>query len=528
MNLFDFTTKEQITNQEPIENNIIEKEEDDMLFTKEKKADNAGSKKNNKLNFIDKATVFTIYGLVRGADFIATDLVGGRLHRKVKEKVADNKARRLLKKQGWCDVNNGPEVETATVPAVINVTDEDLKIPFTVEQPAEKMAVNNAMLNDIITKYNYSNKILAATILYCADKIDEVQVGAVLTNLENADINENIEFVNSITMFYTGKRFAENPRFKDIEFNVNPESLETVTRDLAGLDIMKGNDIFSTIIEKSKEYIKTHSDKIPVIFDNAKLDLFTSNCSKELIAKIEKEYGDIISKYPHVLNKLPGGMIELSIKKSEDSIDKYTIDPGLIFGGEYKMMVTNGTSEILTSNKTIIEKYIDNSSYKITEAEYNQIMTEEHQFFNQSLMLNYDIANSWSKIKELAADPLLEFQARLNYIRAEIIDRYLISPRMRIKNFKDEANFIIVSDNKCNSPLEEMAKETLTGLTVKVKDDKFTIEFSDENGNKISSETISTDINLCMNFMIGTIGLSDVRRASAIMTTTDAIMGKTK
>jgi hypothetical protein len=90
-----------------------------------------------------------------------------------------------------------------------------------------------------------------------------------------------------------------------------------------------------------------------------------------------------------------------------------------------------------------------------------EMLINEHQFLDQTLMINYDFTNINAKMKEMSIEDMQMLEAKLNYIRAEVIDRFKVSPRMKIKNFKSIDSFQVSSDNKIPSPMEEMTKEVI-------------------------------------------------------------------
>ena len=461
------------------------------------------SKKSKKLNIADIAVITTAYGAVCTADFVVDDIICGGLFYKAKDKIKNIKNKKHFKKFGWRNASkeeaeNGIVAESfSEVPAVIEVNTNDLINPdntnhvvqFSVQEDEANKVINNNMINSIIKKYNYTEKLLVTALLWCCGKIEDSQVGAVISNAElEGGTYEKLAYINSITLFFIDKRFASNPNITDIEFNITPSSLESVVRELSTLDILKDNKVLSTIINKTREYIAEKANKTIIVFDNAKLDLNVSNCPKELMSKVEGAYGDILANYKHLMNKLPGGLVEVIVFKSDTKAIRYTVDPGVIHSGECKWMVSDGNVEYFTSDKEIVRNVVDND-YLITPQKALDMIIAEHQFVKQDLALNYDFTLIYNKMKEMNREEMMLLEAKLNFIRAEVMERFKVSARMKVKNFKSLDSFIVVSSNNIPSPLDEMSKNYVEGLTIKCKGDNYIIELRDENGNKTFADT---------------------------------------
>ena len=499
------------------------------------------SKKSKKLNIVDIAVITSTYGAVRTVDFVVDDIIGGGLARKAKTKIKNIKSKKHFKKFGWRNASK-EEAENAVtaesfseVPAVIEVNTNDLTYPdstnhvvqFTVQEDVVNKVINNNMLNDLIKKYNYSDKLLVTAILWCCGKISDAQVGAVISNAElEGGTYEKLAYLNSITLFFIDKRFAANPNIPDIEFNITPSSLESVVRELSTLDILKDNKVLSTIINKTREYITEKSNKTIIVFDNSKLDLNVSNCPKELVSKIEGEFGDLLAGYKHYINKLPNGLVEVIVIKSDTKGARYIVDPGVINTGEYKWMVPSiNDIEYFTSDKEIIKKVID-CDYIISPEEALQMLINEHQFLKQDLAINYDFTLINSKMKNLDRDELMLLEAKLNFIRAEVFDRFKVSARMKVKNFKSLDSFVITSGSTISSPLDEMTKDYVDGLTIKCKGDKYIIELRDVNGNLTKTDTVEMPDELVKLMLVDNASLQTIKKMKSGIKVQDAVYNK--
>lgn len=513
-NVIDITTGKVVEAVEAVEEKIEE------VGQKKKKKD-----KKNSISLIDAGILCAAYGTFKVLDLVVNGDVN-EIGTKIKKSIAKSKENRHFIKFGWRDASkeeaeNAVSAEPITnPPAIIDVPESDtVKINFTVNQEEESNKyMNNHELNTLIKKYNYSDKLLATAILWLCDKIDQAQVGAVISNSDpEGTAFDKIVYINCITMYFADKRFATNPMYTDIEFNVTPDDLEKIIRDLSALDIMKGNEVLSDIITKTKEYIAKRSNKAVIIFDNSKLDLNVSNCPKETVAKIEGAFGDLLSGYTHTMNKLPEGLVELFVTKSETQTARYLVDPGVIFAGEVKFMVadTNG-SDYFTSDKDIIKKVID-MDYRLTSQEAMEMLIKEHQFLKQNLLLVYDFTLINSKLKDMEQQDITNLEAKLNYIILEIADKFKVVPRMKIKNYKSIDSFVVVSNGKIPSPLDEMSKQVVEGLTIKVKGDEYIIELRDENGNMINTATVSMDFSVCVQSLYENMSIETMRKAQTMI-----------
>ena len=505
---------------------VAESQENEVPFDEDSKETKKKAKKKKKsINVIDVTLLGAIYSGLKIYDIVTDGIIHGGLAGEIKDKKAEKKARKaekLQEKQNYKLVS-----EEIVYPPAIVESDEPKTAEFTVQQDANTQPVNNIMLNNLIRKYNYTDKILATAALWCCEKIDDDQVGAVIASIDTDESNnEKLIFLNSATMFFADKRFATNPKFTDIEFTVSAESLETVIRDLSTLDILRDNQILSDIISRSKEYIKAKSNKNVIIFDNSKLNLNVSKCPQQVVSKIERVLGDVLAECNHTLNQLPTGLVELRMFKSEDQTDIYTIDPGVIFAGEVKLLVSdvNG-NDYFTSNIPTIRKFVLNNSYRVAMEDVPEMLINEHQFLDQTLMINYDFTNINAKMKEMSIEDMQKLEAKLNYIRTEVIDRFKVSPRMKIKNFKSIDSFQVSSDNKIPSPMEEMTKEVINGLTIKVKKDEYTFELRDENGNLTNQDKVTMDYSIVVQLASGTVDINTARQLNNTIKVQNTVNG---
>lgn len=365
---------------------------------------------------------------------------------------------------------------------------------FTVKSEENNdVPINNSMLNEIVKNNNYRDKLFAAAILYCCKRISADQMGALISSINPEDeaVKENIEYVNSITRYFTGYNFAPNPIYKDKEFKLTEEQVQ-VARDVLALDLLSGNPVTSLIIEKLREWARNEG-KLLIIFDNNKMDLFQNEAPKNVVRKVEDNFGELLKDYKHKISALRSGLIELSIARDTGIVESYLIDPGYVIGQDMKVLVKGaGDTDIYTSNKDILSKVFA-GGYILTPEEVKSILVEEKQFYEQGLYLIYDFSNSKSIFEKSTRDDVDILESKLKMVKDITYRTFDTYCRFRIKNYKNVDSFIVVSDAKCKVPMGEMVATIIPGLVIKVNNNEISITLNDVNGNALYSNKYVLD-----------------------------------
>lgn len=374
-------------------------------------------------------------------------------------------------------------------------TDDEGKVKFTIKNEENNNdPINNAKLDEIVQKYTYRDKLLAASLLYCCKRISPDQLGALISSIDpDPDIvKNNIEYVNSICKYFTDYYFVSNAEYEDREFNLEDNQIDII-REITCLDLLNGNPVTSQIIERLREWARKNN-KTVIIFDNSKLDLFQSDAPKSMMSLIEGAFGELLKDFNHKISKLPNGLAEISIARDYGVVDTYIVDPGLILGQGAKVLVPsyNG-SDYFTSNLVILRKAFLNKAYQMNAEEVKNVITNENQFYNQFIYNVYDFSNSARIFKDASREDIDALEARLKLVM-DIVDRQFGGLcRLRLKNYKDPNTFIIVSDDKCKSPMDESIHVLFHGLVIKIHSGKIDTTIADVNGNLIFSNSIQLD-----------------------------------
>ena len=470
-----------------------------------------------KFNPVEMAAIAGAVVTLKVTDFIVDDLICGGLKDKIKEKkiIEERKSFFANVKQKAAELKDKIKIKKSdkeehevvseeeifgTELAVVDPVEEEDKGLFSVVDDTVKKdeTLNNVLVNELIKKYNYSGKLLAAAILWLCGKIDEKQVGGILMAIDNNEkyYTDNINFINSVTKYFCNRNFASSPIFKDVEFNINPKDLKLVVTDMSHLDTLSGNEVLSVIIDKTRKYVQEKTGEYIIIFDNAKLDLFKSDAPKSLVTKVETYFGKFMDNMPHIVTKLDTGMLKLSVKY--DAIMEprdFVIDPGIAFGTDYKVRAFDEEGNTIfispAVNETIVANIFNDPNYRVSMKDSFDCLTKQHNFRQYDLYVNYDFSACNQKIADLTFEEQEALMDKLMVIRKMIENKFSTSPRMRIKNFKNVNAFIVVSDNKCKVQYEEFSSSILQGLRVKVIDSKYTLEITDENGNLIQTNEYS-------------------------------------
>ena len=411
-----------------------------------------------------------------------------------KDKIKKNLARKSV----IIDVNEDelvdPDSESTAITIVTDDAEDSSPLFSVKEEETNDDPISNAKLDEIIKNYNYRDKLFAASLLYSCNRISADQIGALINAIDGdkETVKSNIEYVNSIVRFFTGYDFASNPVYEEKEFKLEDGQMQVV-RDITGLDLLSGNPVTSQIIEKLRIWAREH-DKVIIIFDNSKLDLFQDDAPKSIIKLVEENLGEFIKDYKHKVCKLRSGLIEITIVRDTGKIDSYIVDPGIVIGQGVKVLVQNvNGQDLFVSSHTILRKTFLNKAYAMTLEETKNVLDNENQFYKQQLYTVYDFSNSSKIFKDATREDINVLENKLNMINDIVFNTFGKTCRMRIKNYRSNDAFIVVSDPKCKVPMEEMIKTIIDGLVIKVNGNQIFINLNDENGNNMYNETISLD-----------------------------------
>ena len=152
----------------------------------------------------------------------------------------------------------------------------------------------------------------------------------------------------------------------------------------------------------------------------------------------------------------------------------------------------NNNSFYLTDNLDICAKYLENVNYVLSEEEIENIIHD--QFRTQNLYLTTYLSKC--PINTLTQEAISDFETSI-IVMQKIVAEFMKMPvKFRVKDFKDPRNFSIISDIKCNSPIEA-AKSTaiVQGVKGKMVDNAIQLRFENENGDPVTEYTfnIKTD-----------------------------------
>lgn len=431
-----------------------------------------------------------LYGLFSAMEFVGYDLLTGDVFKSKKKKKDDKVEEQPVRELTEEEKKYGEDVDLVQeLPAVVEVVAEDKEAegPFTINKEDENILLNNVEVNQLLKKYNYDEKILASAILYICGKVTADQIGALISSIDPKAIDDNMNTLNSITLFYTGRAFATTIVDRK-QFDFDTVKLEKVVREVVGLDILKNNDNITNIIDKTKKYVADKTGKSAIIFDNSKLNSVKSKVSDSAKRKVEGFIGELVKDYEHILfnDERCQGIIILQLITDKGTKD-IPVDIGGLLGECKVIMRDINQMPFYTSNKELIKKFIE-EDYILNDKDIANIKVSEHQFVNHALYAYYSVAQVQNKLSELSRENYNIFEGKLQFILGMISAKYGVTPLMRVKNFKDQNNFILVSDIKVKSPGLSTEFPILPGLTVKVSEEFFDIVIKDENGNVIDSD----------------------------------------
>lgn len=324
-------------------------------------------------------------------------------------------------------------------------------------------------------------------ILYIGSVIDTEQV---MKRLDNKNVADEIEFLNSFTKFFTGivmvtgyNSFMINDIFSKMK------NLEDIVKFEATYEGIEQNDAIDHVLEKSRELmveferatLTAHGEKdpdpvVPLVFINKNMELGKhQNVTKQQIAALNKALAGIIEQYQYQFNGI-NGLIELVIQ-TDGRFDSYKIDPGTIIGNGYNLIyqVNNMTYYInISKHKDIVAKILANRYYMLTPQEFQLIAQDI--FTNPMIYAMVDMSKGPEFLPKISPEEFNKLGKKLTFIMnldwskfADGRDGLIPCGRLRFRSFKSIDDFTLVSDNKCKTPLPGVLWSNVSeGLSVKV------------------------------------------------------------
>ena len=340
--------------------------------------------------------------------------------------------------------------------------------------------------------------LTVTSILYMASVITPEQL------YKRCKSNDDIEVVNTIIKFYSGLPITSNINCLNINEVISLNLLKeivTFESQYYNSNLNKdeeNNIVVDEIVEKTRDLIieanrnnmkmdgvEDPDPVVPITFINKNLDLNQpQRLSKGIINKLEKEFGDILCMHNHQFNRI-NDLIELMIY-SNGRMDQYIIDPGSIIGNGFNVIcnIPGDTILVNAKHKDILAKAFADITYVLTPEEISRV--NEDMFLNQSIYRMIDMSKGPEILPKLTNEEFVKFGKKLSFIlNLEWNPVIIPASRLRIRSFKSIDDFVLVSDNKCKSPLYGYTLANITpGLTIRVSGDDVIVKLGDEIENK--------------------------------------------
>lgn len=356
-------------------------------------------------------------------------------------------------------------------------------------------------VEDAISKIKGSKKLIDLTIssmLYMASVITPEQLYKRCKN------NDDIEVVNTMIKFYSGLPIASNISC----LNINEVISLNLLKDIVNYEAEyykktlspteDGNIIIDEILEKTRDLIieanrndlkmdgvEDPDPVVPIQFINKNLDLTQpQRLSKGVLNKLEKEFGDILCMYHHQFNRI-NDLIELIIY-NDSRMDQYIIDPGTIIGNGFNVIcnIPGDTILVNAKHKDILAKAFANKNYTLTPEEVSRANND--MFLNQSIYRMIDMSKGPEILPKLSDEEFTKLGKKLSFILNLNWNPVIIpASRLRIRSFKSIDDFVLVSDEKCKSPLAGYTLPNITpGLIIRVNGDDILVKLGEDVENK--------------------------------------------
>lgn len=362
---------------------------------------------------------------------------------------------------------------------------------------SDDMLDNN--IDEAITALPYVDpvkvKLTLLSILYVGYVITPEQI---YKRINGKNSMSELEIVNTIVYFYSKTTFypAANrlminevfDKVKDLVSIINFESsYNELSKNEALTEIFtKTRDLLTEFDKKVKE--ANHDEReaeVPIMFINGNLD-FTKpqGLTKQVVNQITKAFGETLNGYSYQFNRI-NDLIELVIYNN-GRMDSYLIDPGTIIGNGYNMIHPDGNFSrfINLKHKDIIAKILQNKQYMLNFEELQRIGND--MFTNTFIYKMIDMSKGPEFLPKLSQEEFYKLGLKLSFVlnlpwSSNGLDGKIPMSRLRFRSFKSVDDFVLVSDDKCKSPLAYTTYNVITpGLVVKVAEDKVVVKCGED------------------------------------------------
>lgn len=360
---------------------------------------------------------------------------------------------------------------------------DDDKLAENIEDACQNIKGNGKLIDLAITSIMYMASIITPEQLY-----------------KRCKNNDDLEVVNSIVKFYSGLSVSVGANCLNINEVISLNLLNEVVGyeskyyNLHFNSTEEPNIIIDEIVEKTRDLMIEASRNnmkmdgiadpdpvIPIRFINKNLAIaHPTTLNKGVLTKLEKEFGDVLCMYAHQFNRL-NDLIELMIY-SNGRMDQYLIDPGTIIGNGFNVICNapgNDTVMVNAKHKEILSKVFANAAYVLTPEEMMEV--NKDMFMNQAIYHMIDMSKGCEILPKLSEEDFVKLGKKLSFIINLPWNPAVIpAGRLRIRSFKSVDDFVLVSDDKCKSPLPTSNLTNITPeLTVKVSGDDVVVKLND-------------------------------------------------
>ena len=383
-----------------------------------------------------------------------------------------------------------PEDGVKNEVSLIKIKDDEVEILDPVYEPVflsdDELEENLEEAYKFIRGDGRQIKLCILSIFYMAQIIKPEQV------FSRCKTTEDIEFINSVVKFYSGICVVPSCNTLSINEVVSLNLLKQVIDFESNYEILIDNDPLYEIVKKTedlfmemdKKNLKINGNegvdpKVPLFFTARNMNLTANHgVSKAVVNKLEKEFGSLLSKYAYQFNNM-GEMIELVIH-SNGRLDSYYIDPGTIIGNGFNVIcnIPGDTIMVNQKHKDILEKVFENNLYVLSSEEIQRVYQD--MFQNDRIYYMVDMSKGPEFIPKLSEEEFNKLGKKLSFILNLPWDMNTIPfGRLRFRSFKSVDDFVLVSDDKCKSPLasnNDTCGFISPGLTIKVDGDNVTMK----------------------------------------------------
>lgn len=382
----------------------------------------------------------------------------------------------VKREDGAEEIKNKDDIDTVIV--------DDDKLAENIEDACQHIKGNGKLIDLTISSIMYMASVITPEQLY-----------------KRCKNNDDLEVINSIAKFYSGLPVSAEANCLNINEVISLNLLNEIVGyqskyyNLHFNPTEVPNVIIDEITEKTRDLMIEASRSnmkmdgiadpdpvVPIIFINKNMDLTQpQSLSKGIITKLEKEFGDILCMYSHQFNRI-GDIIELMIYNN-GRMDQYLIDPGTIIGNGFNVICNApgaDTTMVNAKHKDILAKAFANKSYVLTPEEMMEV--NKDMFMNQGIYMMVDMSKGCEILPKLSEEEFVKLGKKLSFIINIPWNSAVIpASRLRIRTFKSVDDFVLVSDDKCKSPLSaDLNLQNITpGLMVKVNGDDIVVKLND-------------------------------------------------